>query len=94
MPEGDKRSYEADALRILVMRGLRSLAYGLLSVLLGVFLAMLPGMLGTTVIGHQLMASLRDGQGMNKGVVAATLMALAALVFFTQRWWKRVQAQL
>ena len=63
-------------------------------VLLGVFLAMLPGMLGTTVIGHQLMASLRDGQGMNKGVVAATLMALAALVFFTQRWWKRVQAQL
>ncbi|MFL5589333.1 MAG: MFS transporter [Ktedonobacteraceae bacterium] len=39
MPEGDERSHQADALRILVMRGLRSLAYGLLSVLLGVALA-------------------------------------------------------
>ena len=39
MPEGDERSHQADAPRILVMRGLRSLAYGLLSVLLGVALA-------------------------------------------------------
>ena len=39
MSEGDERSHQADALRILVMRGLRSLAYGLLSVLLGVALA-------------------------------------------------------
>src|SRR5439155_7539652 len=38
MPEGDERSHQADAPRILVMRGLRSLAYGLLSVLLGVAL--------------------------------------------------------
>ena len=63
-------------------------------VLLGVFLAMLPGMLGTTVLGHQLVASLRHGQSMNRGVVAATVVALVALVFFTHRWWKRVQAQL
>src|SRR2546421_8780440 len=39
MPEGDERSHQVDAPRILVMRGLRSLAYGLLSVLLGVALA-------------------------------------------------------
>ena len=63
-------------------------------VLVGVFLAMLPGMIGTTVIGHQLMNSLRQGQTMNRGIVAATVVALVALGFFTHRWWKRVQAQL
>ena len=38
-PAGDELFHRADALRILVMRGLRSLAYGLLSVVLAVALA-------------------------------------------------------
>src|SRR6266699_1819305 len=38
-PAGDELSHRADVQRILVMRGLRSLAYGLLSVVLAVALA-------------------------------------------------------
>ena len=79
------------AIEMLVFGALR---VRLWHVLVGVFIAMLPGMLGTTVIGHQVMNSLRHGQAMNKGVVAATVLALVALGFFTHRWWKRVQAQL
>jgi hypothetical protein len=39
MPSGGERDQRAAARLILVMRGLRSLAYGLLAVLLGVALA-------------------------------------------------------
>ena len=63
-------------------------------VLVGVFLAMLPGMLATTVLGHQFMNAMRQGQSMNRTVVAVTVAALAALIYFTHRWWKRVQAHL
>ena len=63
-------------------------------VLVGVFVAMLPGMLGMTVLGHQLITAVREGHGVNHAVVAATLVALAALAFFTRRWWKRVQKEL
>lgn len=79
------------AIEMLVFGALR---VKLWHVLVGVFIAMLPGMLGTTVLGQQLMASVRHGQSVNKGIVAATVVALVALGFFTHRWWKRVQAQL
>jgi phospholipase D1/2 len=62
--------------------------------LIGVFLAMLPGMLGTTVLGHQFMAGLREGGHVNPWIVGATVAALVAIGFATHRWWKRVQAQL
>ena len=64
------------------------------AVLGGVFLAMLPGMLGTTVLGHQFMNAVRQGQQVNRWVVAVTIAALVAIGFATHRWWKRVQAQL
>ena len=63
-------------------------------VMVGVFIAMLPGMLGTTVIGHQVMAAVREGRHVNGWIVGATVAVLAVIVFLTHRWWKRVQAQL
>lgn len=63
-------------------------------VLIGVFIAMLPGMLGTTVLGHEVMNAVRGGQSMNRWVVAGTIAALVAIGYATHRWWKRVQAQL
>ena len=53
---GDERSHQADALRILVMRGLRSLAYGLLAVLLG--MALTGAGFSPTAIGILLTVSL------------------------------------
>jgi uncharacterized membrane protein YdjX (TVP38/TMEM64 family) len=63
-------------------------------VLMGVFLAMLPGMLGTTVLGHQFMAAMREGGQANRWVIAATVAALVGLGWYTRRWWKRVEKQL
>ena len=63
-------------------------------VMVGVFIAMLPGMLGTTVIGHQLMAAVHEGRHVNGWIIGATIAILAVIVFLTQRWWKRVQAEL
>lgn len=62
-------------------------------VLGGVFIAMLPGMVGTTVLGHQFLATLHGDREMNRWVVGATIAVLAAIGFATQRWWKRVQAE-
>ena len=66
----------------------------LLHVIVGVFIAMLPGMVGTTVIGHQVMAAVRGGGHVNPWIVGLTIAALVAIGFATHRWWKRVQAQL
>jgi MFS family permease len=93
MPEGDKRSYEADALRILVMRGLRSLAYGLLSVLLGVSLASAgfsPAAIGVLitvslagdVVGTYIIGLLADVWGRRRTLaLLALLMAGTGAVF-------------
>lgn len=65
----------------------------LLDLLGGVFIAMLPGILGMTVLGHQLMAALHGDREMNRWVVAGTVAALALVAFLTHRWWKRMQAE-
>jgi uncharacterized membrane protein YdjX (TVP38/TMEM64 family) len=79
------------AIEMLIFGALRVKPW---QVLVGVFLAMLPGMLGTTVLGHELMNAVRNGQSVNRVVVGVTVLALCVLVYVTHRWWKRVQAQL
>ena len=79
------------AIEMLIFGALRVKPW---QVLAGVFLAMLPGMLGTTVLGHELMNAVRNGQSVNRWVVGVTVLALCVLVYVTHRWWKRVQAQL
>ena len=63
-------------------------------VLIGVFIAMLPGMLGTTVLGHQVIAAVKGGEHVNPWIIAGTIAALVAIGFATHRWWKRVEKQL
>ena len=93
MPEGDERSHQADALRILLMRGLRSLAYGLLSVLLGVALAsagfslaaigvLLTVSLAGDVVGTYIIGLLADAWGRRHTLaLLALLMAGTGAVF-------------
>ena len=57
----------------------------------GVAVAHLPGMIGMTVLGDQIMAAISDGRQMSPTVIAAVVLALAAIAFFTQRTWKRMQ---
>src|SRR3989442_10977899 len=94
MPEGDERSHKVDAPRILVMRGLRSLAYGLLSVLLGVALAgagFSPAAIGVLltvslvgdVVGTYIIGLLADTWGRRHTLaLLALLMAGTGAVFF------------
>jgi uncharacterized membrane protein YdjX (TVP38/TMEM64 family) len=73
------------------------LAFGVLRlklrhVLPGVFLANLPGTLGTTVLAHQVAAVLSHERKIEAWVVVAVVAAMAAIAFFTHRAWKRMQA--
>ncbi len=77
-------------IEVLVAGALRVKLHHLLG---GVFIAMLPGMAGTTVLGHQFLAALHGDREMNRWVVAATIVVLVAIGYATHRWWKRVQAQ-
>ena len=64
----------------------------LLDLLLGVALAHLPGTIGTTVLGGQVMAALTDGREINRGVIAAVVIGFVAIAFFSHRMWKRMEA--
>src|SRR6266550_7417219 len=93
MPEGDERSHKVDAPRILVMRGLRSLAYGLMSVLLGVALAsagLSPAAIGVLltvslagdVVGTYIIGLLADSWGRRHTLaLLALLMAGTGAIF-------------
>ena len=61
-------------------------------VLPGVALANLPGTLGTTLLGDQLAAALSDERSLNAWIVVAIVVAMAAIAFFTRRYWQRLQA--
>lgn len=56
----------------------------------GVAVAHLPGMLGLTVLGDQIMSALR-GEGMSTMLVAVVVVVMVAIFFFTRRTWKRMQ---
>ena len=61
--------------------------------LAGTFLGMLPGMLGTTILGDQLAAAFSGDREMNRWVIAGAVTAMLALFFFTHRWYKRMEAE-
>ena len=61
-------------------------------VLPGVTLAMLPGTLGTILLGDQIAAALAQDRAINRWVVVAVVAAMAALAWCTRRWWQRLQA--
>ena len=53
---------------------------------LGTALGMLPGVLATSVFGHQISAALEDPSTVNWLVVGAVLLALAVLTYLVRRW--------
>lgn len=61
--------------------------------LAGTALGMLPGMLGTTILGDQLAAVFTEGRELNLWIVAGALGAMLALFFFTHRVYKRMEAE-
>jgi phospholipase D1/2 len=54
--------------------------------LLGTFAGMLPGVLATSVFGHQLSAALEDPSVINWWIVGGVLLALVALTYCVRRW--------
>ncbi|MEO7741982.1 MAG: VTT domain-containing protein [Usitatibacter sp.] len=63
----------------------------LLDLLLGVAIAHLPGTIGTTVLGDQVVAALSQGREINRGVIAAVVIGFVAIAFFSHRMWKRME---
>jgi uncharacterized membrane protein YdjX (TVP38/TMEM64 family) len=62
--------------------------------LAGTALGMLPGMLGTTVLGDQLAAAFTEGREMNRWIIVGAVAAMLALFYFTHRIYKRMEAEL
>jgi uncharacterized membrane protein YdjX (TVP38/TMEM64 family) len=58
----------------------------------GVMLANLPGTLGSTLLGDQVAAALSQHRNMNAWIIVAVVVAMAAIAWFTRRWWKKLQA--
>ena len=58
----------------------------------GVLLANLPGTVGSTLLGDQLAAALSQHRSMNAWIIAAVVVAMAAIAWFSRRWWKKLQA--
>jgi len=58
----------------------------------GIVLAMLPGIIATVLLGDQLAAALSHERSINHGVIFGVIAAMAAIVWFTRRWWKKLQA--
>jgi phosphatidylserine/phosphatidylglycerophosphate/cardiolipin synthase-like enzyme/uncharacterized membrane protein YdjX (TVP38/TMEM64 family) len=56
---------------------------------LGTFIGMLPGMLATTVLSDQQAAALEDPTRVNFWIIAAAILALVTLAFFSQRYMRR-----
>lgn len=57
----------------------------------GVAVAHLPGMLGMTVLGDQIMAAVTEGREVSRVAIVAVVAALAAIAVFTRRTWKKMQ---
>ena len=62
--------------------------------LTGTALGMLPGMIGTTVLGDQIAAAFTEGREMNRWIIAGAIAAMLALFYVTHRIWKRMEAEL
>ena len=76
---------------------IEGLAFGALRlklrhVLPGVALAMAPGMIAAVLIGHQLAAALTTDRSANRAIIAGTVLAVIAMMFFTRRYWGKLQA--
>ena len=59
----------------------------------GTALGMLPGMLGTTILGDQLAAAITQGREINHWIIVGAIAAMLALFWFTHRWYKRMEAE-
>jgi uncharacterized membrane protein YdjX (TVP38/TMEM64 family) len=57
--------------------------------LAGTFLGMLPGMLAATVLSDQLAAALEDPTRVNFWAIAAAVISLMVVAFFSQRYVRR-----
>ena len=58
----------------------------------GVILANLPGTVASTLLGDQVAAALAHDRAINRWIIAGVVAFMAAVAWFTRRWWKRMQA--
>jgi uncharacterized membrane protein YdjX (TVP38/TMEM64 family) len=62
-------------------------------VFIGTLLGMLPGVLGSTLIGDQLRRGISSGGHMNHWIIWGTVLGLALLLVASRAWFKRLSAQ-
>lgn len=62
--------------------------------LLGVTIAHLPGLIGTTVLGDQIVAMFTEGREANTLVIVAVVAALIGLAWGSHRVWRRMESTL
>ena len=62
-------------------------------VIVGAAIGNLPGVLLTTVLGHQVAGALIHGRQLDKWVVGVAIAAVVALAWGTRLFWKRFQAE-
>lgn len=77
---------------IVEMLAFGALRLKLRHVLPGVALAMAPGILGATLLGHQIAAALAKDRTLNVWIVVAVVVAMVALALYTRRWWRKLEA--
>ena len=77
------------SVEMLVAGALRVPLHHLLA---GVFLAHLPGTIGTALIGDQVMAAMHGERQVNRLVIVGVIIMVTVVTYFTRRAWKRMEA--
>lgn len=62
-------------------------------VLVGTFIGMAPGLLGTTLVGEQMANGLASGRHMNPWILWGSVVAIVALIALTKAWYQRLSAR-
>ena len=62
-------------------------------VLVGAAIGNAPGILATTLLGHQIAAALSHERELNRWIVAVAVLIMVAMAWGTRLWWKRMQSQ-
>jgi len=62
-------------------------------VLVGTFIGMAPGLIGTTLVANQLAAGMTSGRHMNHWILWGSVLGVAVLLVVSKIWYQRLSAR-